>query len=402
MLLFRALTNRSYALLWGGQVISRLGDSVYQVALAWWVLQETGSSAAVGLIFTFSMLPMVIFLLVGGAAVDRFSRRDVMLVSDVMRAALMLGVAALDASGQLQVWHVYGVSLLFGLVSAFFQPAYHAVIPDLLPSELLPSANSLTSLSAQLSSVIGPAIGAYLLQWADTAWVFGLNGGSFVAAALTLIVLRSEALTRPARASRGIWHEVQTGLRFVFGTAWIWITIAVFSLVNVFNAGPLRATLPKLVDVRFPGDVGALGLLYSAAAAGSVVAALALGNLHKLRWRGPLAYGATLLMGLMIAALGLPLPYWGLVVALAVYGIAQEVFGLVWINTLQELVPREMLGRVNSVDMLGSFVFLPLGFGGVGWLTDQIGPMPMFLACGLISAALALLALCHPAIHRLD
>src|SRR4029453_18500975 len=161
MQLFRSLTHRPFALLWSGQTISRFGDSLYQVALAWWVLRETGSAAAMGTVFIVSFLPMVLFLLAGGVVVDRLRRVRVMLVSDVARAALVALVAILAARQELSLWHIYAANLAFGLVNAFFQPAYAAVVPQLTPRELLPSANALTDLSAQFAGIAGPILGAF-------------------------------------------------------------------------------------------------------------------------------------------------------------------------------------------------------------------------------------------------
>src|SRR5437016_11831336 len=124
MSLLQSLRNRLFLLLWCGQTLSRLGDSVYRVALVWWVLQKTGSAAAVATMLIFSYVPMLLFLLLGGIAIDRFSRSKVMLLSDVSRAAIMFMVTLLAYSGSLQVWHLYIASAIFGTVNAFFQPAY--------------------------------------------------------------------------------------------------------------------------------------------------------------------------------------------------------------------------------------------------------------------------------------
>src|SRR5712692_3816041 len=110
MALFRTLNHRSVALLWSGQTLSRIGDFLYQVALAWWVLQKTGSAVAMGTVLLFSFAPMLLFLLVGGVAVDRLPRVGVMLVSDLARGVVVSLVALLAFAGQLEIWHVYVAS----------------------------------------------------------------------------------------------------------------------------------------------------------------------------------------------------------------------------------------------------------------------------------------------------
>src|SRR5690349_13987159 len=163
--LLRALQQRPFRFLWSGQTISRLGDSLYQVALAWWVLQKTGSGIAMGTVFSLSFLPMVVFLLAGGVAVDRWPRLRVMLAADIARGILAALVAGLAYAQTLEIWHVYAASVVFGLVNAFFQPAYAAVVPEMTPRDVLPSANALTDLSWQLAGIAGPALGAIIVGW---------------------------------------------------------------------------------------------------------------------------------------------------------------------------------------------------------------------------------------------
>src|SRR5215218_3609551 len=158
MSLFRSLKHRSFALLWLGQTLSRVGDFVYEIALAWWVLEKTGSAETMGLVLVFSITPSILFLLIGGVAVDRLPRITLMLLSDIGRGVTALIVAVLAFNGQLQVWHVFVASLFFGFVMAFFQPAYAAVVPQIVPREDLPSANA------------SPALAQIWGVWPDLHW----------------------------------------------------------------------------------------------------------------------------------------------------------------------------------------------------------------------------------------
>src|SRR5258705_11651179 len=121
MSLLKSLHNRLFFLLWCGQTLSRVGDSIYRVALVWWVLQKTGSAAAVATILIFSYVPMLLFLLLGGIAIDRFSRSKAMLLSDLSRAAVVIVVSLLASGGRLEVSHLYIASGIFGPAHAFFQ-----------------------------------------------------------------------------------------------------------------------------------------------------------------------------------------------------------------------------------------------------------------------------------------
>jgi len=402
MSLFRSLTQRSFAFLWSGQTISRLGDSLYRIALAWWVLEKTGSATTMGTVLIFSFAPMLIFLLIGGVAVDRLPRGRVMLASDILRGALVAIVATLASAQVLEIWHVYIASMIFGFVDAFFQPAYTAIVPEIVPSENLPSANSLTNLSGRMTGIIGPALGAMIVALGGTPTAFALDALSFFVSAICLVPIAVNA-TRPVLAAQSsVVRDLRQGLSTVLGSPWLWLTIAIFALANVALDGPTSVALPFLVKDVLHADVSALGILYSMSSLGAIVGAVWLGRFTRIRRRGLVTYGAGIVSGLAVLVAGLPISLIGVSGAMFVEGACVATFGLIWTNTLQEMVPREQLGRVSSIDMLGSFVLLPIGFGLTGWVTDQIGASAMFVLGGGIGAVLIALGLLHPQIRGLD
>ena len=399
----RALRHRSFALLWIGQTISRLGDSLYRIALAWWVLEETGSAAAMSTVLVVSSIPMLIFLLVGGVVVDRLPRFRVLFTADVLNGIVVGGVALLAATDRLEIWHVYIAGAIFGLAEAFFFPAYGASIPQIVPPDSLPSANSLTSLSWQLTGVAGPAIGATLVALGGTPAAFGLDSLSFFVSAACLAPLVRIALPKPADPStRSPLTDLRAGLATVLSRTWLWLSIAFFGLVNAFDAGPRNVALPFLIHDHLGLDVGALGAVASAIAVGSVAAAVFLGRYHRLRRRGLLLYGAFLMMGGMLVLFGLAPSLPGVVGAALVFGVGISLGSQVWTNTLQEMVPQEKLGRVTSIDALGSFVFLPVGFAVAGLLVERIGPASVFILGGSLVIGLSLAMLLVPSIRNLD
>ena len=404
MTLFRALRLRPFALLWTGQSLSRLGDFVYEIALAWWVLQKTGSAQTMSLVLIFSITPSVLFSLIGGVAVDRVSRLGLMLVSDSARGLVALAVAVLGFAGRLEVWHVFVASLIFGFVDAFFQPAYAALVPQIVPEADLPSANSLTSLSLNLGRVAGPAVGAALVAAIGPAAAFAINGLSFLLSSLLLVPLLRAGLPAPARPPGPLqpWRDLRQGFATVFASPWLWITILMFSLTNVTLAGPYSIAMPFLVKDSLKADVGTLGLLYAVFPLGYILGGIWLGRYARLRHRGLLMYGATAVAALMLGLFGLLPPLWVLLAAALVNGAALEAGHLVWTNSLQSMVPNDQLGRVVSIDSLGSFGLLPVGLALAGWATQQFGPPAVFVIGGLFTAAISLLALLHPAIRNLD
>lgn len=398
----RSLKHRSFALLWSGQTLSRLGDYVYEIALSWWILETTGSAELMGLMWVFVTTPSILFLLIGGAVVDRLPRVPLLLLSDIGRAVAVSLVAFLAATDQLQVWHIYTVSFFFGLVDAFFTPAYNALVPQIVPDADLPSANALTSISANLGRVAGPSIGAATVALFGTSTAFVINGASFLLSGLLLLPMFWMRIPNPAPSENHIFEDIRAGFRVVTSTPWLWISILVFSLINVTLIGPFVVAMPFLVSDFMGQDVGRLGLLLSIFPIGYVIGSVWLGRYPRLPRRGVLMNATLTLGAVMLALFGLPLPLWALIVAALINGIALQAGSLAWTHLLQEKIPNEQLGRVSSIDQLGSISLMPIGMFVAGWATGVIGPAPVFLIGGGLTALIGLLALTHPAIRELN
>jgi DHA3 family tetracycline resistance protein-like MFS transporter len=418
MNVLRSLKHRPFALLWTGQTTSRLGDGLHRIALAWWVLEKTGSAAAMGTVLVLSQIPLLLFLLVGGIVGDRFPRIRIMFISDVLSGLVVTFIAVFSWLDVLQIWHIYIASLIFGFVEAFFFPAYQAIIPQLIPADMLTSANSLNGLSQRMTGIVGPAIGAVLVAAGGTPLAFGLDALSFFISALfvfpllrgNLIETRSmeKAPEKPGKSKsiketikQGI-DELREGFNVIIAIPWIWVTILIYGFVNMTEASPRAVAMPFLIKNDLGADVALLGIFGTIFSVGFVVGAILLGQFKRLRKRGFIGYLTPLTQGILLLFFGFKFPIPVLIGSMFVYGFSYSVFGLIWNNTLQEMVPHEMLGRVYSIDALGSFIFLPIGFALAGWATDLVGAPTVFLVGGFSTIALALLGLSHPAIRNLD
>lgn len=414
----RALRWRPYALLWSGQTISALGDGAFFTAMPWTVLLLTHSATAMGLVAIAEMLPRVLFLLVGGVTADRLPRRLILLWSDAGRGVAVLAVAVLAWIGALQLWHLIALGLLFGLADGFFMPAYNAIPPQLVPEEDLPSANSLTSLGRQMSVLVGPALGTFFIAVTGVRGAFLFDGLTFAFSAACLVAMGAlpkagampAAASLPAamgveRESGGFFAQAREGFRYILGSTWLWVTILLAAFGNMCWTGTLSVAAPKLIHDFFHSGVWLLGALQIAIAIGSIAATLVVGSLRRLRWRGPTAYLGLLLSSLALTALGLPLslpPAVQVGLSGAAIGVGLGIFEPIWTTTLQQLVPAEKLGRVSSVDWLGSLVMSPLGMGLAGVLTDRAGAAVVFVGAGLLNTALTLIGLSVRGIRELD
>jgi MFS family permease len=401
---FRALKDRAFALLWSGQTISRLGDSVFQLSMSWWVLEKTGSPVAMGSILVATSVPMLIFLLIGGLTVDRVSRAHLMFYSDLARGIIVSVISVLAYTERLEVWHVLIMGIIFGFISAFFAPAYVALVPAITPRDDLPSANSLSALSAHFGSIAGPGVGALIVNAGGTPLAFGVNALSFFAGAAFLFPLLKDAKP-PVRAETphaNPLHDLRDGLRTVMASPVLWVTILVASLGNMVLSGPRSVAMPFLVKDFLGGDAGTLALINSIFPVGFIAGNLWLGHKPRLHKRGISLFVWWGVASVVLIAFGFRLPLWALGMAAFAFGFGIEIVNLIWTNLMQELVPPGQMGRVSSIDMLGSFVFMPLGFALAGWATELIGPPMVFIVFSGLSALFAVVGLVFPSIRNTD
>ncbi|WP_425144872.1 MFS transporter [Deinococcus sp.] len=386
---------------WLGQSVSALGDRVTTVALPAVVLSLGGGASDLARLAAWSSGAQLALLLIGGVLVDRLPRRTILLASDGLRALLLAWAAFLLARGGASIPLLTGLAALLGACSAVFYPATASILPQLVQAPHLIAANALRNLSTQLSGVIGPALGGLLVALGGASLALGADALSFAAGALSLFLMRPRQAETRLQRRPPLLAELWEGFRVILASAWLWLTVALFSLVNVFVGGLNVVVLP-LYAREVLGGTQNLGWLYAAQALGAVLAALALGRTRQLRRRGVVAYSAVLVQGVTVLLLGashaLPLA----LLALSLGGACVTVFGVLWEATLQERVPNEALGRVASVDMLGSIALLPLGFVLVGRAVTALGLSSSILVCGGVVALLALAGLCTRAVRQLE
>ena len=420
--LLKVLQFRSFTLLWLGQCISILGDNIFTVALAWQVLVLTGSAGAMSVVVIARLIPTIVFLLIGGVAADRLPRRIIMLCSDTGRAFVVGFIALLSSFHVLQLWHLIALSLFFGTVDGFFSPAYQSIQPQLVPKEMLQAANALTRFATLMGGIIGPAIGAICIAISGTASAFALDASSFVISALCLLLMRLPTLqgiqdiqnadgeevpiyVKP-KGIRSVIADVREGLDYVTNSTWLWVTISIASLANITYFGPIAIALPKLIHDVYHQGAWLLGATQTASATGAITSTLLLGQIQHLHHRGLLAYLALLPCGLSIFLFGLPLPIasepFVAICASILSGCSLGIFSIIWLTLLQELVPVEKLGRVSSIDLMGSYVFLPIGLAFTGTLTDHFGPALIFIVGGILTVLLLSIGLCFHDIHHLQ
>lgn len=366
-----ALREREFRLLFAGQAISLLGDGMVGVALAFAVLDLTGSVSDLGYVFAGRTIPLVAFLLVGGVFADRLPRRAVMLIADVSRLASQGVIAALLISGHARLWELVVTQALHGTATAFFNPASTGLTPAVVSEGRLQQANALRGLAMAVGRVAGPAVAGVLVAAASPGWALAVDAASFGASALFLAQLRLGAHERvPARP---FLQELHEGWQEVITRAWVWSILLFAGVVNMASA--VFQILGAYVAKHSLGGAGPWALIVSALGVGSIVGGLLA---LQLKPRRPLLLSQLtfVLFGLPPALLALRLPAVAVAAGALVAGIGTGMGNPLWETVLQREIPRRSLSRVAAYDWLVSIALAPVGALLVGPVSAAVGVDP--------------------------
>jgi MFS family permease len=395
------LRLRDFRLVFGGESISLLGDQFHFVALAWLTLQLTGSGVALGTVLMAAAIPRAVFMLVGGAMSDRISPRSLMLVSNAIRGVVVAVIAVLVLTGHAQLWQLYGLAVIFGVVDAFFHPALNTIVPMLVSEKQLSPANALVQIIQELSGLIGPALAGVLVAAVNTGPAFAIDAASFAVATMTLLMVRGGRRTAPTAAGQGANPEPSAGLLANIGSglAYAWRDPAVRSLIllvaaiNFAFTGPLLVGLPYLANTRFEGGAAAFGIIISAYGAGALAGALLAGSLHKVPRLGLIILLTAAAMGIGLALVGNAPSVILAVAAMSAMGLGAGFINVRVVAWLQARTPEAMRGRVMSVLLLGAISLAPISLAISGAIIDFGAVSLMFTVAGAIVVAAALAGL---------
>ena len=390
MKLLRPLRERDFALLWAGMTISLLGDGIFLVAEAWQVYDLDNDPLALSLVGTAWTLGMVAFLLTGGLISDRADRRQVLILADLVRAAALLGMGVLSITGVIEIWHLVVLSVFMGVGEAFFGPAFGAIVPDIVSAEMLVQANALQQLVQQAAAkLIGPAIGGFVVAAVGAGPAFLVDAATFGLSAIAIAALkvRSQAVER-GRSARA---ELREGLAFVRHEPWLWATLIAASLSLLFFLGPLEVLLPYIIRNDLHAGAGGFGLVLAAAGAGAIVASLLVSQFGVPRRYLTFMYAAWAVATLPLIGYAFGASLWQFVALAVVYGACETGGMVVWGTLMSTRVPKDLRGRVHSLDWFVSIGLTPISFALTGPLSKAIGIDATLVLAGIVPAVACVL-----------
>ena len=403
------LRNTNFRWIMGGGLLSMLGDQFTLLALPWLVMSISRDPLVLGTVLALGSLPRAVFILVGGALVDRYSPKRVLWLTKWLNAALLGTLAALTATGAIMLPGVYVLTLAIGLATAFSYPAGSAILPQAVPAALIQPANGLLMGSRQLVLLLGPVLAGLLVTTGGApglgrgglAWAFGFDAFSFAVSAWTL--WHVQTAPREAKAAQPVFAAIAEALRACWQDRELRALSLYFAAIAFFVGGPIQVALPVLASERLPGGAAALGVMLAAHGLGAL-AGMAVSGLRP-QWRlstlggtvlliDAIAGGVFLVFGHVQAAwqgalLLLPLGALGGFVQVAVYS---------W---LQRRIPPAMLGRSMALFMFVVMGLAPLASAAAGAALRVLDVTQLFTAAAACLLAVVLLGALFTPIRRI-
>jgi MFS family permease len=394
----RALRHRNFQLFFGGQLISLIGTWMQSMAQAWLVYRITGSSLLLGSVGFASQFPVFLVAPIGGMVADRHNRQRVVIATQIASMILALILALLTLTGKVQIWHIFVLAALLGVVNAFDIPGRQAFLVDMVGKEDLMNAIALNSSMFNGARIIGPAIAGILVAKIGEGWCFFGNGVSYIAVIIGLLMMRVQRPARRAPAASPWAHTIE-GFRFVFHAAPMRAILLLLGLVSLV-AMPYTILMPIFADQILHGGARGLGILMGATGIGALLGALTLASrsgVHGLgRWVALSCAG----FGVSLILFSLSRNFWLSVALLLPVGFGMMLQMSASNTLIQAMVPDHLRGRVMAVYSMMFMGMAPFGAFLGGALAHKLGA-PLTVSMGAVACigGAALFALQLPKIR---
>jgi predicted MFS family arabinose efflux permease len=379
---FKAFEYRDFRLMWFGACTSSIGTWMQKAAQSWLVLEISGSPFWLGLDAFLGEIPIFLFSLVGGAVADRVDRRRVLLGSQLTQMFCAFILALLIGLGQVEIWHILTLSFVVGLAQSFGGPAYQALIPTLVEREDLPNAIALNSIQFNLARIIGAVLGGIALTKLGAVWCFALNGVSFIAVIISLLIVQVSFI--PSKTGESVVASIKQGIGFIRNQGTMEALIALAFCMTAL-AFPLVTFLPVFAKDVFQRGPTTFTIFLACSGAGSAVGALVVAWMGNVKNKGLVAISMLICLGVGISAFSLSQTLALSYVLLFITGACLiAVFSMVS-SLVQLITVNEMRGRVMSVYNVAFRGGMPIGSLATGYLA------PIFSAPAVLAVNGALL-----------
>lgn len=372
--MFSALRNPDYRIFLGGALITNIGMWMQQVAQGWLVVSLTDSEFLVGLVAFCAMIPSLFLSLFGGVLADRFPKRRILIVAQVVSVLLVATLATLIQTELVQLWHLMLISFLAGVVVALSSPAFQSIVPEIVGKRNLLNAIAINSAQFNMTRIIGPTVGGLILTTLGVAAAYYFNALSYLAFLAAILLIRPKhAAPNRQVAPEGVFRSLGTALRYVRAHPVIRPVMLLAATQTIFLF-PYGTLLPIFVKQELGLSADAFSLLLVSAGVGALAASLMLarrrGGASNLVWMLRAQVGFAVSVSLFAFSTWLPLS----MAALVFVGWSLVTYMATGNTVVQSLVPDELRGRVMSVWMLVILGMIPIGSLQAGAVAALLSP----------------------------
>jgi MFS family permease len=380
-LTLRAFRHRNFKLFFGGQIVSLTGTWMQSVAQSWLVYRLTGSSLLLGSVGFAGQIPVFLLAFIGGAVADRYKRHRVVLAAQVLFMILAFILAALALLGVVQVWHVFVLAALVGVVNAFDIPARQSFFVELVGKEDLMNAIALNSSMFNSARILGPTVAGILVASIGEGWCFFANGASYLAVIIGLLMMRLHAHQPPVHSETAI-SQIVEAFHYVRRTKPIRALLLLLGFSSAMGM-PHTVLMPIFADRILHGGAGGLGILMGASGIGALLGALVLAGRPSVRGLGRLTGYSCASFGICLVLFAISRVFWLSALLIAPVGFFM-MLQLGCVNTLiQDMVPDRLRGRVMAFHSMMLIGMAPFGSFFAGLLAERL-EAPLTVSLGAI------------------
>jgi MFS transporter, DHA3 family, macrolide efflux protein len=373
------LWNVNFLLLWQGQLVSAIGDVVYELALGFWIFAMTGSSGLMGGLMAASVIPRVIVGPFAGVIVDRSDRKWLLVLMDAVRGVVVLGVALAALFGVAQIWMVFAAGVIIGLCASFFNPSISSVLPDIVKRDQVVQANSFFSMIHGASGILGSSFGGVIYAAIGAPLMFLVNGISYLFSSVTELFIKVPAKHKEREPSH-FMTDLKQGLRFVWQTTGLRFLVLTAGVINFLASAGMVLMIPFFESTSWLGPAR-YGVTMAVMTA-SMLAGMAVMAAVKVEAEQRLTVFGIGMVVFIAGAAVFPLfnVFWPMLIAVALFGFANAVVNILIQSVMQLGVPGDMRGKVFGLTGTITQGLTPIGLA-LGGLLGEVLPYRLVI-CG--------------------
>ncbi|MBM7662288.1 MFS family permease [Bacillus mesophilus] len=381
--------NKNFILLTMGNITTKLGTKIYEIILAWWLVQKTGSAATFGVIMASSLISVVICNIFSGVIIDRFNKKFILILSDLISAVVCIFVGIVVMNDVLNIPLLMVAAIILGATNSLFSPSIKAILPELINKKLIVSANSITTVIGQVITVAAPLIGGFLISGLAVGLGIGfiINGISYLLSATSEMFIKYKYV-RESKGNLNVFADIKEGYSYVFQQKWLFQLLIVSALFNLFISA-YNINLPLYYLNIYNDDGTYYSLALGAQATFAILAGLLIAKRNKKAANPALLKQQLLFCGIPIVLLQFVSISYLSILLVGFFAFFLTTFNVYFFSLVQQEVDRDKSGRVFSFIFMVALSIMPLGTLIFGLLSTKIFDVVFILSgVGIILSTL--------------